>query len=109
MTAKKRDTIDIYNLDKLGIATQRADSNAKINSRRNSVVSFSDTEIRKTPLKAKNKLMEAFENIQMHRLFKQKIEMFILFFNQDAERGISFLIENELVIILCLSNTSKLF
>ena len=42
-------------------------------------------------------LIAAFEDIQMHRLFKQKMEMFILKFNQDREKGINFLIEKELV------------
>ena len=84
-------TNDFLNLEKIGIPMSKT---------KNAVIlqpALSDGESTNPSKTTTSKLMEAFENIQMHRLFKQKMEMFIFFFNQDPERGINFLIGNELV------------
>ena len=84
-------TNDFMNLEKIGIPLHKA------STRSSAVVqqAVSDGEsTNPTSKSTTSKLMEAFENIQMHRLFKQKMEMFIFLFNQDPERGINFLIGN---------------
>ena len=100
LTAKKRVTTDIYNLEKLGIDTKKqGQSTMALSQRRTQLGNYSDNDGKSEPLKNlnTNRLMEEFENIQMNMLFRQKLEMFILLFNQDAERGINFLTANELV------------
>ena len=76
---------------------QKTPSGSNTTKNRNYIGGFSDVDSKKDPSKNANRLMEEFENIQMNMLFRQKLEMFILLFNQDAERGINFLIANELV------------
>lgn len=48
--------------------------------------------------------MMEFENIQLNMLIRQKLEMFILHFNQNAEKGIKYLITNELVETLLFTS-----
>lgn len=98
LTQKKRVTNDILNLEKLGISQKK---DAKGSVMQSSLTESQVHPMMKPPMTSK--LMEAFENIQMHRLFKQNMEMFILLFNQDAERGINYLISNELVPFLLLT------
>mgnify|MGYP003876946495 CR=1 FL=1 len=89
MMEKNRYINDTLNLEKLGIPNKK---------RRRGSANISDGEANDFMRNSTTaKLMEVFENIQMHRLFKQKMEMFILLFNQDPNRGINFLIGNELV------------
>ena len=81
------ETTNALNLEKIGIEAGQERQ-----------LSAAESEIPALKRPASSKLVEAFENIQMHRLFRQKMETFILLFNQDAERGIGFLTGNMLVV-----------